>query len=101
MKPKVGDMVRLKPLRVAYVWENESFSVDGLQAIPCWRSNDIEEILPRAVEVGDKVRYRDSTNPNSVGVIIAIYEDCAWVKRHSNSRGLVTELLSALRRCES
>lgn len=84
MKPKVGDLVRLKPIRIVRVetdhvicYGGESFGFDA-----------IEEILPRPIAVGDRVSFLASRSdcPSSVrGKILAVQQTTrgtyAWVER--------------------
>ena len=76
LKPKVGDMVRLKPFPVVSSDRN-GFNVDAIQ----WQLNfdQIEEILPRPPAVGDLVKRPYEVGPT--GTIIAVDEDHVWIKR--------------------
>ena len=78
LKPKVGDLVRLKPMRVVSVatdyircYGGESFGFDS-----------IEDILPRPLAVGDRVRFvlGDPDRPSDArGTVMAVYGEMAWV----------------------
>ena len=75
LKPKVGDLVRLKPMKVVDVNSTE-FKV-GPESDPYWlRNEDIEEILPRPLAVGDQVRVGAGIG---AGEIVGLHGAWAWV----------------------
>ena len=87
LKPKVGDMVRLKPLLV------ESVSNDAPAYFSTKRPDNysyhvhqdmIEEILPRPLAVGDRVRCEHSYG---LGKIIAVNADVAWLNWDAGGYG--------------
>ena len=77
LKPKVGDLVRLKPMKVLSIGEDDSVY---LQDEFSWNRheayNNIEEILPRPLAVGDRVRVGAGNNP---GEIVGLHGAWAWV----------------------
>jgi hypothetical protein len=102
LKPKVGDLVRLKPLVVAKMisGEDDCFifrTAPGSALDGTWIKGDlIEEILPYPLQVGDRVRFYDSQPDASTKIILAIDDDAAWLKYESGTRS--AHLLSVLRR---
>ena len=82
-EPKVGDLVRLKPLPIMEVYDAKDY---GEHRFDLRRPNfngdfsvdDIEEVLPRLLAVGDRVTWY--SNSKARGVVLAIVESQAWVK---------------------
>lgn len=75
LKPKVGDLVRLNPQYVVEV-----------NCLDCWFRcyggetfgfGEIEEILPRPLAVGDRVRH---TTADVTGVVLGVDGEDAWVR---------------------
>ena len=90
LKPKVGDLVRLKPFKIIDGTTEGRFALthdDGY-----WFSvaeNEIEEILPRPLAVGDRVRFvlgAPDCPSDARGTIVAISGEWAWV-RHDGEFG--------------
>lgn len=75
LKPKVGDLVRLKPMKVEYV----SDSGVGAVGDHSFDLDDIEEILPRPLAVGDIVCFSELKDSDWRGQVVAISGDHAWV----------------------
>lgn len=94
LKPKVGDLVRLKPFKVTRL-NSDYFECYG------GTSNgydSIEEILPRPLAVGDRVQVIRSEYP-ATGVILAVDKTAAWVCWEPN-RGRTTEEIAGLKRVD-
>ena len=103
LKPKVGDLVRLKPLKVANVSDSGCFSTVGTPSLFQWNEFNIEEVLPRPLAVGDRVVRIDTGNPIA-GTVKAIDEPLggvreAWVRFDCGYRN-VTVYDSSLRRID-
>ena len=98
MKPKVGDLVRLKPLLVEAVGTGicDDVLVAGGFSL---NVNRIEEILPRPLTVDDRVTLTIGGDcPSSVhGEIIAAKNDRFWVL---HDYGFATVRGDELRRAE-
>lgn len=75
LKPKVGDMVRLKLLIIRDFSADDLFVYfeNGQRA----RVDQIEEVLPRPLAVGDRVRTPFTQSPK--GTILAFCDAWAWV----------------------
>ena len=86
LKPKVGDLVRLKPMKITGFLEDENrYSI--IQYGGYWFSvaeNEIEEILPRPLAVGDRVSFTVGILDRSRsmgGEIAAVRGSYFWVLR--------------------
>ena len=77
LKPKVGDLVRLKPQCVVAISDSGWFSTKGTGLLFQWNEFDIEEILPRPLAVGDHVRHTTADIP---GVVLGVDGEDAWVR---------------------
>ena len=76
VKPKVGDLVRLKPLIVEQAYSGVIDNVIVASGMTL-NARYIEEILPRPLAVGDRVM--DGLTFLE-GTILAIADDEAWVQ---------------------
>ena len=104
LKPKIGDMVRLKPLVVYTTYDGE-YQCVKLQAGriddlgETWIKADlIEEILPRPLAVGDRVRVDSRArvdSPPTYARLRAIHNGYGWIEWTSGS--LCTYPLDVLR----
>ncbi len=96
LKPKVGDLARLKPREIR--------RVNGAGDIECYvggmnvlvYDNEVEEILPRPLAVDDRVRFVDACGDGNILTILAVDGEEAWVKWPDGVRN--GQLLSVLRR---
>ena len=76
MKPKVGDMVTLKPLRVLEI-DGGIIRLAGGERFTAWVApSAIASIEPRPLNVGDRVQWQGS---GEFGEIIAVHDKSAWV----------------------
>ena len=86
LKPKVGDLVRLKPREIR--------RVNGAGDIECYvggmnvlaYDNEVEEILPRPLTVGDRVQIRDQRDKDIIATVIGLDEEAAWLKWNTGRR---------------
>lgn len=80
--PKVGDMIRLKPILV------ESVGVDYFRGsgLTCNLSY-IDEIVPRPFVAGDRVKFA-SRGP-AVATVIATHGNYAWIEWESGANKVV------------
>ena len=79
LKPKVGDVVRLKPLKVEMVSDSGCFSTTGAMTLFQWNEFDIEEILSRPLAVGDRVRFKESRSSFAYE-ILGLNDDECWIR---------------------
>ncbi len=86
LKPKVGDMVRLKPLLVERV--EPGWCCDVLVAGGITLNREcVEEILPRPLRVGDRVRYLAGVAAQApIFTILAIDGEDVWMKWSSGEK---------------
>ena len=76
-KIKIGDKIKLKPLKVEAV-SDTSYSIiaSGLT----FNRSYIESVSPRAFVVGDRVQMRGQFDEGTFATVIGIDEDVAWLK---------------------
>ena len=74
LKPKIGEFVRLSPLRVVAVEADYICCYGGYS----FGFDAIEEILPQPLAVGDRVGVKSNPHHES-GEIAAIRDGEAWV----------------------
>ena len=75
LKPKIGDLVRLKPVIVSKV-NDKYFTINRGRDYFDIFLDMIEEILPRPLAVGDRVRVGAG---NGAGEIVGLHGAWAWV----------------------
>jgi len=92
LRPKVGDLVRLKLVKVKRVDANQFwiYNQDGIECVSSF--DEIDEVIPRAFEAGDRVTYMVDAIGGWAeirsGAVIAIHGGRAWIKWDHGSDSL-------------
>ena len=91
MKPKVGDIVTLKPVKVLEI-ENGHVRIEASPNFMTWVSPSyIASIEPRPLKVGEMV-----TTGQAAGELLAICGEYAWVKWHEGPATLILRDLTRI-----
>ena len=103
LKPKVGDLVRLKPLLVEWVGE-EDLSDMLVASGKTLNISYVEEILPRPLAVGDRViridkRHDIDKSYDNRATVLGVYKDWVWIVRDLNE-ALATFRMDELKRID-
>ena len=79
LKPKVSDLVRLKPLEVRETYPSVGVYLGGMTVLVY--DQEIEEILPRPLAVGDRVRHHVA---DLEGRILGIDGSDVWLRTETS-----------------
>ena len=105
LKPRVGDLVRQKPMRVTRVYASTGVSDGWVECSngTCLGFGEIEEVLPRPLAVGDRVSFMvaEPDCPSGVrGTVLAVSKSTfLWILRDDDC--YETRDASSVRRVET